>query len=112
MLAERTAEAKPVVALRAAGARQPRHVRHHARVGAVDLVPHGAVRERPHAHGAVAGAGGGEDYVEVRYEGYGPAGVAVIVDRDRVAVPVLDVGDRRALRWHAPLGNRDCKCFR
>ena len=27
-----------------------------------------------------AGAGGGEDYVEVRYEGYGPAGVAVIVE--------------------------------
>jgi YebC/PmpR family DNA-binding regulatory protein len=27
-----------------------------------------------------AGAGAGEDYVEVRYEGYGPAGVAVIVE--------------------------------
>jgi YebC/PmpR family DNA-binding regulatory protein len=27
-----------------------------------------------------AGAGQGEDYVEVRYEGYGPAGVAVIVE--------------------------------
>ncbi|GBQ15452.1 YebC/PmpR family DNA-binding transcriptional regulator [Swaminathania salitolerans] len=27
-----------------------------------------------------SGAGGGEDYVEVRYEGYGPAGVAVIVE--------------------------------
>ena len=27
-----------------------------------------------------AGAGGGDDYVEVRYEGYGPAGVAVIVE--------------------------------
>ncbi len=27
-----------------------------------------------------AGAGGGEDYAEVRYEGYGPAGVAVIVE--------------------------------
>jgi YebC/PmpR family DNA-binding regulatory protein len=27
-----------------------------------------------------AGAGGGEDYVEVRYEGYGPAGVAIIVE--------------------------------
>ncbi len=27
-----------------------------------------------------AGAGGGEDYVDVRYEGYGPAGVAVIVE--------------------------------
>ncbi|MDE2199294.1 MAG: YebC/PmpR family DNA-binding transcriptional regulator [Rhodospirillales bacterium] len=27
-----------------------------------------------------AGAAGGEDYVEVRYEGYGPAGVAVIVE--------------------------------
>src|ERR1700734_1350409 len=26
------------------------------------------------------GPGGGEDYVEVRYEGYGPAGVAVIVE--------------------------------
>jgi YebC/PmpR family DNA-binding regulatory protein len=26
------------------------------------------------------GAGGGEDYTEVRYEGYGPAGVAVIVE--------------------------------
>ncbi len=26
------------------------------------------------------GAGGGEDYVEVRYEGYGPAGIAVIVE--------------------------------
>ena len=26
------------------------------------------------------GGGGGEDYVEVRYEGYGPAGVAVIVE--------------------------------
>ncbi len=26
------------------------------------------------------GAAGGEDYVEVRYEGYGPAGVAVIVE--------------------------------
>ena len=26
------------------------------------------------------GAGSGEDYVEVRYEGYGPAGVAVIVE--------------------------------
>ncbi len=27
-----------------------------------------------------AGAAGGEDYVDVRYEGYGPAGVAVIVE--------------------------------
>jgi YebC/PmpR family DNA-binding regulatory protein len=27
-----------------------------------------------------AGAGAGEEYVEVRYEGYGPAGVAVIVE--------------------------------
>ena len=27
-----------------------------------------------------SGAAGGEDYVEVRYEGYGPAGVAVIVE--------------------------------
>src|ERR1700726_669431 len=27
-----------------------------------------------------AGAGGGDDYVEVRYEGYGPAGVALIVE--------------------------------
>lgn len=27
-----------------------------------------------------SGAGGGEDYVEVRYEGYGPGGVAVIVE--------------------------------
>jgi YebC/PmpR family DNA-binding regulatory protein len=27
-----------------------------------------------------AGAAGGDDYVEVRYEGYGPAGVAVIVE--------------------------------
>ena len=27
-----------------------------------------------------AGAAAGEDYVEVRYEGYGPAGVAVIVE--------------------------------
>jgi transcriptional/translational regulatory protein YebC/TACO1 len=27
-----------------------------------------------------AGGGAGEDYAEVRYEGYGPAGVAVIVD--------------------------------
>lgn len=27
-----------------------------------------------------SGAGAGEDYVEVRYEGYGPAGVAVIVE--------------------------------
>ena len=27
-----------------------------------------------------AGAGAGDDYVEVRYEGYGPAGVAVIVE--------------------------------
>src|SRR6201994_2260710 len=26
------------------------------------------------------GGGGGDDYVEVRYEGYGPAGVAVIVE--------------------------------
>ena len=26
------------------------------------------------------GAGGGDDYAEVRYEGYGPAGVAVIVE--------------------------------
>src|SRR5271166_5259829 len=26
------------------------------------------------------GAGGGDDYVEVRYEGYGPAGVAVIIE--------------------------------
>ena len=26
------------------------------------------------------GAGGGDDYVEVRYEGYGPAGVAMIVE--------------------------------
>ena len=26
------------------------------------------------------GAGGGDDYMEVRYEGYGPAGVAVIVE--------------------------------
>ena len=26
------------------------------------------------------GAGGGEDYVEVRYEGYGPAGVAIIIE--------------------------------
>ncbi|GAN53079.1 YebC/PmpR family DNA-binding transcriptional regulator [Tanticharoenia sakaeratensis] len=27
-----------------------------------------------------SGAAGGEDYVEVRYEGYGPAGVAIIVE--------------------------------
>ncbi len=27
-----------------------------------------------------AGAGGSDDYVEVRYEGYGPAGVAVIIE--------------------------------
>ena len=27
-----------------------------------------------------AGAAGGEDYAEVRYEGYGPAGVAIIVE--------------------------------
>ncbi|HET6183282.1 MAG TPA: YebC/PmpR family DNA-binding transcriptional regulator [Acetobacteraceae bacterium] len=27
-----------------------------------------------------SGAGGGEDYAEVRYEGYGPAGVAIIVE--------------------------------
>ncbi len=27
-----------------------------------------------------AGAGGGDEYVEVRYEGYGPAGVAVIIE--------------------------------
>ena len=27
-----------------------------------------------------SGAGGGDDYVEVRYEGYGPSGVAVIVE--------------------------------
>ena len=27
-----------------------------------------------------AGAGSGDDYVDVRYEGYGPAGVAVIVE--------------------------------
>ena len=27
-----------------------------------------------------SGAAGGEDYIEVRYEGYGPAGVAVIVE--------------------------------
>ena len=27
-----------------------------------------------------AGAGGGDEYMEVRYEGYGPAGVAVIVE--------------------------------
>ncbi|BAK83758.1 YebC/PmpR family DNA-binding transcriptional regulator [Komagataeibacter medellinensis] len=27
-----------------------------------------------------SGAGGGDDYTEVRYEGYGPAGVAVIVE--------------------------------
>ena len=27
-----------------------------------------------------AGAGGGDDYADVRYEGYGPAGVAVIVE--------------------------------
>ncbi len=26
------------------------------------------------------GAGGGEDYAEVRYEGYGPAGIAIIVE--------------------------------
>ena len=26
------------------------------------------------------GGGGGDDYAEVRYEGYGPAGVAVIVE--------------------------------
>jgi YebC/PmpR family DNA-binding regulatory protein len=41
-----------------------------------------------------AGAGGGDDYVEVRYEGYGPAGVAVIVEaltdnRNRTASDVL-----------------------
>ncbi|MBV1836687.1 YebC/PmpR family DNA-binding transcriptional regulator [Acetobacter estunensis] len=39
------------------------------------------------------GAGGGDDYVEVRYEGYGPAGVAVIVEaltdnRNRTAAEV------------------------
>src|SRR3978361_2026805 len=27
-----------------------------------------------------AGAGGGDDYADVRYEGYGPAGVALIVE--------------------------------
>ncbi len=39
------------------------------------------------------GAGGGEDYAEVRYEGYGPAGVALIVEaltdnRNRTAADV------------------------
>ena len=39
------------------------------------------------------GAGGGDDYAEVRYEGYGPAGVAVIVEaltdnRNRTAADV------------------------
>ncbi len=39
------------------------------------------------------GAGGGEDYTEVRYEGYGPAGVALIVEaltdnRNRTAADV------------------------
>ena len=32
------------------------------------------------ANKKATGAGAGEDYVEVRYEGYGPAGVAVIVE--------------------------------
>lgn len=40
-----------------------------------------------------SGAGGGEDYSEVRYEGYGPAGVAVIIEgltdnRNRTAAEV------------------------
>ncbi len=39
------------------------------------------------------GAGGGEDYVEVRYEGYGPSGVAIIVEaltdnRNRTAADI------------------------
>ena len=49
-----------------------------------------------------AGAGGGDDYAEVRYEGYGPAGVAVIVEaltdnRNRTAGDVR-VGVRQARR--------------
>ncbi|MXV43979.1 YebC/PmpR family DNA-binding transcriptional regulator [Saccharibacter sp. 17.LH.SD] len=40
-----------------------------------------------------SGAAGGEDYVEVRYEGYGPAGVAIIIEgltdnRNRTAAEV------------------------
>ncbi len=43
------------------------------------------------------GAAGGEDYVDVRYEGYGPAGVAVIVEaltdnRNRTATNVGGLG--------------------
>ena len=58
------------------------------------------------------GAGGGDDYVEVRYEGYGPAGVAVIVEaltdnRNRTASDV-----RSAFSKHGgALGETNSVCF-
>ena len=60
-----------------------------------------------------AGAAAGDDYVEVRYEGYGPAGVAVIVEaltdnRNRTAT---NVRARGLQEWRQSRRDRDSVSF-
>ena len=59
-----------------------------------------------------AGEGGGESIEEIRYEGYGPGGVAIMVDvvtdnRNRTASEVRHVFDK----YGGNLGNTGCVSF-
>ena len=59
-----------------------------------------------------AGEGGGENIEEIRYEGYGPGGVAIMVDvvtdnRNRTASEVRHVFDKHG----GNLGNNGCVAF-
>ncbi|MBO7658548.1 MAG: YebC/PmpR family DNA-binding transcriptional regulator [Clostridia bacterium] len=59
-----------------------------------------------------AGEGGGENIEEIRYEGYGPSGVAIMVDvvtdnRNRTASEVRHVFDK----YGGNLGNSGCVSF-
>src|SRR3546814_7757516 len=53
-----------------------------------------------------ASAGGGDDYEEIRYEGFGPAGVSLIVEaltdnRNRTATNVRTILDRKSTRLNS-----------
>ncbi len=60
-----------------------------------------------------SGAAGSDDYVEIRYEGYGPAGVAVIVEtltdnRNRTASDVRAAFSKYGGRWAKPIPCPSC----
>ena len=63
-----------------------------------------------------AGGAGGDDYAEVRYEGYGPAGVAVMVEaltdnRNRTASDIRSrPSPSTAARWARPTRSASCSC--